>query len=100
MTDSGAGTARTFSDKWSRNPDLAFAQTVDPSAEISRWILTRNGFGSGEGLAAYLSNKRRILDAGCGNGRVTALTASAACPTRRRWRCAGTSPSLVAPWPI
>jgi SAM-dependent methyltransferase len=73
MSDSTAGTARTFSDKWSRNPDLAFAQTVDEGAEISRWILTRNGFGDGEGLAAYLSDKRRILDAGCGNGRVTAL---------------------------
>ena len=72
MTDAG-GTAKTFSDKWSRNPDLAFAQTVDESAEISRWILSRNGFGSGEKLAAYLSDKLRILDAGCGNGRVTAL---------------------------
>jgi SAM-dependent methyltransferase len=67
------GTARTFSDKWGRNPDLAFAQTVDENAAISRWILTRNGFASGEGLAEYLTDKRRILDAGCGNGRVTAL---------------------------
>lgn len=73
MTESGADTARTFSDKWSRNPSLAFEQTVDESSEISRWILTRNGFGSGEGLAAYLADKGRILDAGCGNGRVTAL---------------------------
>lgn len=73
MTDSGAGTARTFADKWSRNPSLAFEQTVDENAEISGWILTRNGFGSGEGLAAYLADKGRILDAGCGNGRVTAL---------------------------
>jgi SAM-dependent methyltransferase len=67
------GTARTFSDKWGRNPDLAFAQTVDENAAISRWILTRNGFGDGAGLSAYLADKRRILDAGCGNGRVTAL---------------------------
>jgi SAM-dependent methyltransferase len=73
VTESGADTARTFSDKWSRNPSLAFEQTVDESSEISRWILTRNGFGSGEGLAAYLADKGRILDAGCGNGRVTAL---------------------------
>ena len=72
MTDA-AGTAKTFTDKWSRNPDLAFAQTLDERSEIARWILTRNGFGSAEGLAAYLSDKRRILDAGCGNGRVTAL---------------------------
>jgi len=73
MTDSGAGTARSFADKWSHNPELAFAQTLNEGSEIARWILTRNGFSSGEGLAAYLVDKRRILDAGCGNGRVTAL---------------------------
>ena len=73
MSDPGSGTARTFSEKWTRNPDLAFAQTLDESSEISRWILTRNGFSDGEALAAYLADRRRILDAGCGNGRVTAL---------------------------
>ena len=73
MSDPGAGTARTFADKWSRNPELAFDLTLDESSEIAQWILTRNGWGSGEGLAAYLSQRRRILDAGCGNGRVTAL---------------------------
>jgi SAM-dependent methyltransferase len=73
MSDPGAGTARTFSEKWTRNPDLAFAQTLDESSEISRWILTRNGFSDGEALAAHLADRRRILDAGCGNGRVTAL---------------------------
>jgi SAM-dependent methyltransferase len=73
VTDPGAGTTRTFSAKWSHNPSLAFEQTVDENSEISRWILTRNGFGSVEGLAAYLADKGRILDAGCGNGRVTAL---------------------------
>jgi SAM-dependent methyltransferase len=73
MADSATGTARTFSEKWRRNPDLAFAQTLDERSEISRWILTRNGFENGRDLAAYLKDKRRILDAGCGNGRVTAL---------------------------
>jgi SAM-dependent methyltransferase len=73
VSEPGAGTARTFSEKWSRNPSLAFEQTLDENSEISRWILNRNGFGSGEGLAVYLADKRRILDAGCGNGRVTAL---------------------------
>ena len=73
MSESGAGTARTFSDKWSRNPSLAFEQTLDENSEISRWILTRNGFRNADGLAAYLADKGRILDAGCGNGRVTAL---------------------------
>ncbi len=73
MSEPGAGTAKTFSDKWSQNPALAFEQTVNESAEISRWILTRCGWGNGAGLAAYLRDKARILDAGCGNGRVTAL---------------------------
>jgi SAM-dependent methyltransferase len=73
MGDASAGTAKTFSDKWGQNPDLAFAQTVDENAEIGRWILERNGWRSGDGLASYLTGKRRILDAGCGNGRVMAL---------------------------
>jgi SAM-dependent methyltransferase len=73
VSESGADTARTFSDKWSHNPSLAFEQTLDENSEISRWILTRNGFGGGEDLAVYLGDKPRILDAGCGNGRVTAL---------------------------
>ena len=50
MSDSGAATAGTFSEKWNRNPDLAFAQTLDERSEILRWILTRNGFASGKGL--------------------------------------------------
>ncbi len=66
-------TASTFRDKWERNPDLAFRQTLDEESEIFRWIVGRNGFGDAGGLTAYLAPKRRILDAGCGNGRVTAL---------------------------
>jgi SAM-dependent methyltransferase len=73
MSDPGAGTANTFREKWDRNRDLAFAQTVDEGSEISRWILERNGWDTGEGLTAYLGGRKRILDAGCGNGRVTAL---------------------------
>jgi SAM-dependent methyltransferase len=73
MSDPGTGTAKTFADKWSRNPELALEVTLDESSEIAQWILSRNGWGSGADLASYLSNRRRILDAGCGNGRVTAL---------------------------
>jgi SAM-dependent methyltransferase len=72
---SSSNTARSFTDKWSRNPDLAFRQTLDPSADIHRWILRRNGFADGGELRAYLADRSRILDAGCGNGRVTALLA-------------------------
>jgi SAM-dependent methyltransferase len=72
MTRAGQ-TATTFREKWANNPDLAFRQTLDPSSEISRWILGRNGFAGPDELAEFLAGKRRILDAGCGNGRVTAL---------------------------
>jgi SAM-dependent methyltransferase len=68
-------TARSFHDKWHENPDLAFRQTLTPGSDIQSWILRRNGWGTPEGLAAYLAGRRRILDAGCGNGRVTALLA-------------------------
>jgi SAM-dependent methyltransferase len=66
-------TATSFRDKWTRNPDLAFRQTLDESSDIFRWILGRNGFDTPDALARFLTHKRRILDAGCGNGRVTAL---------------------------
>ena len=76
-------TIRSFHDKWHENPDLAFRQTLTPGSDIQNWILTRNGWGSPTGLAAYLSDRARILDAGCGNGRVTALLAGHA-PTDAR----------------
>jgi SAM-dependent methyltransferase len=66
-------TLTSFSDKWENNRKLAFAETLDESSDIFRWILTRNGFLSPSVLKAWLSTKTRILDAGCGNGRVTAM---------------------------
>jgi SAM-dependent methyltransferase len=66
-------TARSFRDKWENNPDLAFAETLREGSDIFNWIVTRNGLRSSEGLRAWLQPRRRILDAGCGNGRVTAL---------------------------
>jgi len=73
-------TATTFREKWTRNPDLAFSQTLDERSEIFRWILGRNGFERSDQLIAFLADKRRILDAGCGNGRVTALLRQRAAP--------------------
>jgi SAM-dependent methyltransferase len=73
-------TARSFADKWHVNRDLAFAQTLDEGSDIFRWILGRNGFASPDALRAHLAGRRRILDAGCGNGRVTALLARYADP--------------------
>jgi SAM-dependent methyltransferase len=66
-------TSRSFYDKWHQNERLAFAETLREGSEIHQWILRRNGFASDAELKRYLSDKRRILDAGCGNGRVTAL---------------------------
>jgi SAM-dependent methyltransferase len=66
-------TEKSFSDKWHRNRDLAFSETLREGSEIQQWILRRNGWDGPDGLRAHLSERRRILDAGCGNGRVTSL---------------------------
>ena len=66
-------TAKSFSEKWHRNRRLAFNETSTENSDIQRWILTRNGLAGPDALRAWLSGRRRILDAGCGNGRVTAL---------------------------
>lgn len=71
MTENNTYTS--FSDKWHKNKELAFDNTLDPTSEIFKWIVERNGFKNGDGLHKYLQTKNRILDAGCGNGRVTAL---------------------------
>jgi SAM-dependent methyltransferase len=43
------------------------------SSEITQWILRRNGWKDFQDLEDFLSSKSTILDAGCGNGRITAL---------------------------
>lgn len=80
MTDPNSNTARSFRDKWHNNPTLAFAETLRPGSEILTWILQRNGFRTTEELRLHLHYRRRILDAGCGNGRVTALLRTLANP--------------------
>ena len=69
-------TAQSFSDKWHKNAGLAFDNTLNPDSEIFKWIVERNGFKNGQDLKNWLSDKKRILDGGCGNGRVTALLRS------------------------
>lgn len=66
-------TAKSFSEKWHNNRLLAFNETLDEGSDIQRWILARNGLDGLEGLKDWLAGRRRVLDAGCGNGRVTAL---------------------------
>ena len=73
-------TRRSFREKWANSPDAAFASTLTEGSTIQNWILNRNGFASLADFGAYLSNKKRILDGGCGNGRVTALLSSIAAP--------------------
>lgn len=66
-------TEESFRNKWSNNPDTAFLETLRENSDIFNWILTRNGFKNKQSLQNFLSTKKKILDAGCGNGRVTAL---------------------------
>lgn len=63
----------TFRDKWENNSQLAFEETLREGSDIFSWILRRNGFGTSDDLKDYLKDKKRLLDSGCGNGRVTAL---------------------------
>jgi trans-aconitate methyltransferase len=76
--DDAAQTSRSFGDKWSRNPDIAVSQTFDPNSVFQKWIVERNGWGSAAELKERLKSRQRILDAGCGNGRMTGLLASIA----------------------
>ncbi len=73
MKTTATQTFLSFHDKWHNNPDLAFAMTQREGSDIYDWILTRNGFANTAQARDYLSSKRRVLDAGCGNGRVSAL---------------------------
>jgi SAM-dependent methyltransferase len=75
-------TARSFRDKWTHNERLAWDETLRESSEVQSWILNRNGFATLADLRAHLAGKRRVLDAGCGNGRVTQLLRLASDPSR------------------
>lgn len=66
-------TKKSFSDKWKMNSTLALKETTTEGSDIFKWILERNGFKSVIEFKSFLKNKTRILDAGCGNGRVTAI---------------------------
>jgi len=65
----------TFEEKWKNNKDLAFGETIREGSRIQNWILERNGFSNLNEFKGFIRCKNRILDAGCGNGRVTALMA-------------------------
>ena len=66
-------TEKSFKQKWENNPQLAFSETLREGSDIFDWILNRNGASTPDAFRQWLAPRRRILDAGCGNGRVTAL---------------------------
>lgn len=76
-------TVTSFRNKWANNPDLAFAETNREGSEVFRWILNRNGFQTPDEFRRWLDGRSTILDAGCGNGRVTALLLKYAPPAAR-----------------
>jgi len=78
MPASDEQTRYSFSEKWGKNPRLAFDLTQNENSEFQKLILSRNGYNSRAEFSNQLSKYHRILDAGCGNGRVTALLASSA----------------------
>ena len=73
MIKSESQTLASFRDKWNKNKDLAFSETLREGSDIYNWILNRNGFHSVASFRQWLASRTRILDAGCGNGRLTAL---------------------------
>lgn len=76
MSETREQTFTSFKDKWENNKSEFFADLLNPESEITQWLLQRNGFNSFAELGVFLKKQRRVLDAGCGNGRVTNLFAS------------------------
>jgi SAM-dependent methyltransferase len=66
-------TPQSFFDKWSKNANAFYAETLREGSDTQQWILQRNGYLSPQAWATRLASCARVLDAGCGNGRVTAL---------------------------
>jgi 2-polyprenyl-3-methyl-5-hydroxy-6-metoxy-1,4-benzoquinol methylase len=66
-------TNESFRQKWTEGSDAFLETTLDENSDIFTWITRRNGFHSALDLSSWLSTRKRILDAGCGNGRITNL---------------------------
>ncbi len=70
-------TAKSFEDKWNFHADDYFDATLNSNLDIYQWIMRRNGFDNPQTFAKWFNDQDSILDAGCGNGRITKLIASA-----------------------
>lgn len=74
LADAGHGeTVGTFSAKWQRAPE--FGHEEKSRRFYVDWYLRRYQFGTLERLEDFLRAKRRVLDAGTGNGRDVRLYA-------------------------
>ncbi len=66
-------TKKSFSEKWENSPTLLLDPELMKKTGVLDWILQRNGFNDLNQLSKFLEAKSKILDAGCGNGRITNL---------------------------
>lgn len=73
MLVKGEQTRRSFGEKWRNNSALLFTFEEMVSSGSLTWIAERNGFPDVESFGSWVRDHDRILDAGCGNGRVTAV---------------------------
>ena len=71
--DAVSQTKNSFKDKWENNSQLGYTDIFDEKSEITSWILRRNAWPNFDSLSDFLNSYPKILDAGCGNGRITAL---------------------------
>jgi 2-polyprenyl-3-methyl-5-hydroxy-6-metoxy-1,4-benzoquinol methylase len=83
MADRRDQTNQSFRQKWTAGSVAFLDTTVQEKSEIFSWITQRNGFQTPSEFSKWLLPRKRILDAGCGNGRVTNLLRSYSDPKTR-----------------
>lgn len=76
-----SSTPEVFAEKWERWSKLLFDEEGAQNSGILDWIYRRNGWSSKEKLRNFLLSGNSVLDAGCGNGRITKVLARNAPPS-------------------